>query len=1076
MNENGSIIYIVRHKVTVVFIAVPVMGVCFGCVIVVVCVVKKKKKKKKLEEDFGSVSSFVATAGEKVPPFGDEIVVVAEGSEKGKKVKSQRKGLSATVHPSPVAEETRFQSEDNMVNEVLENTGSQKVFESGQGPPARKRLMDATGVKNETIQMNRMDVQLEDVKDVEDAITSPQRATVDVLTNTGEGNECAPERHDSVHTTHLSEEDFAEIARLQRGAENNADILRRLKGVLNKVLREEVEREKRARLWEQAGAEQQPETLTRKELVESQKAVDLLLDSLCAEPSREKPKMQRDNDTDGEARAEPEETHTQGSSTLDATTPTSSPKEVEEEEIVCNRNLCRAYILWLVRCKEVCKCGAFKDNPFLKDFKLIEKKLVDNADQYVKVEEPENEHRELGFRVDVLGDSCSFLDAEFKNNAQRNQKFQHGKWAEACAQGDHCEKPHNQDQKRIETEQAVLSQPLELEEEEPETVGQEGTKIQGENKRFVDKNWTVPNGRPDNGTRCVQTIENVCNQRQPTQNGLHPIKAGSIENRDFPKQLGIETDNSAGETDANQVLKFAEMMDHNQPNGSCGVQSSSHHATSHSDETDEASPSDKSYQGRNLPNSNTVKDCDHRDSAEAPKEGFATKQQASKTEMKEPNAPKFYGRGSVEEPRTQAVGQEPSQRRAAQGPGTSTNGTKDNSDGSPDFSGDYKPENNTGMGNLMTASSPAPEATLDPRQGRRTSGDPRRKNSPTEDRKSSLSPPQWVSAVRRSSCGDIGNRFQPNLVFVKGTEDSTQGETVARRHCNTENLSTFAGGKLKKPSPTSTKIEEQGDQESTGQDDEKNAPLMDQENRIWQNNLALVDSLSPERRRVGPLSGPGPQGQENSATHGSAQMKKKLVSEGLVGVPLSSPNGNKSDRMIKVKEAPEDTFGGATVVGCSHSRDPGSRRHSENPALSRILPKLSEPVRDVKGRYSTSGMNSLEPDFARAEPSYNGETPGKYERRKSFLPDLQNTCQRKQSWTNIHKHEEMSMPLKTDSDDAPQHVQTSRHPLRERPKGSGAHSNEGDAINETIQEISVLPAPTPTYGSCTVIQRGSKAT
>ena len=62
-----------------------------------------------------------------------------------------------------------------------------------------------------------------------------------------------------------------------------------------------------------------------------------------------------------------------------------------------NQELCKAFIIWLVRCKQRCTCGVFKDNPFGDQSQEIEEELLRNAEMYVKLEE----HKKLEIQVQV---------------------------------------------------------------------------------------------------------------------------------------------------------------------------------------------------------------------------------------------------------------------------------------------------------------------------------------------------------------------------------------------------------------------------------------------------------------------------------------------------------------------------------------------------------------------------------------------------------------------------------------------------------------------------------------------------
>ena len=75
--------------------------------------------------------------------------------------------------------------------------------------------------------------------------------------------------------------------------------------------------------------------------------------------------------------------------------------EGAEVELSADPGLCKAYIIWLISCKERCTCGAFMENPYGRDRGMIETELLRNAEIYVKKLFPYK--REYGFRVQISG-------------------------------------------------------------------------------------------------------------------------------------------------------------------------------------------------------------------------------------------------------------------------------------------------------------------------------------------------------------------------------------------------------------------------------------------------------------------------------------------------------------------------------------------------------------------------------------------------------------------------------------------------------------------------------------------------
>ena len=217
--------------------------------------------------------------------------------------------------------------------------------------------------------------------------------------------------------THLTATDVEELEKLKNREKSSTKMLKKLRAVLNMVMTEEnmPECEDAERVGENV-VDRKSHTVTKADLKKSQKEIDSFLDTLYldeAEDSQKGIKAKNSTtkldteiddreeslcswDSDTELEKEIEDLFLKEEDIKETSGERKSPDGAEMEMPIDN-NLCKAYIMWLIWCKQRCTCGAFLENPFGKDSTAIEKELMKNAEEYMKDNFPHK--REFGFRV-----------------------------------------------------------------------------------------------------------------------------------------------------------------------------------------------------------------------------------------------------------------------------------------------------------------------------------------------------------------------------------------------------------------------------------------------------------------------------------------------------------------------------------------------------------------------------------------------------------------------------------------------------------------------------------------------------
>ena len=228
-----------------------------------------------------------------------------------------------------------------------------------------------------------------------------------------------------------------ELEKLKNREKNSTKMLKKLRSVLNMVITEEdiIEDEDAKRVRDNVDGSK-PHLVTKVDLKKSQMEIDYFLNTLYLDEKE-------DSQQDIKANNSMTNLDTENEDTEESLCSWDSDTELEKEiadlflkeekinqtsrerkspdgaemEIPIDNSLCKAYIMWLIWCKERCTCGAFLENPFGKNSGAIEKELIRNAEEYVK----DNflYKREFGFRVQNsdrnVKDKMSLKSFENKN-------------------------------------------------------------------------------------------------------------------------------------------------------------------------------------------------------------------------------------------------------------------------------------------------------------------------------------------------------------------------------------------------------------------------------------------------------------------------------------------------------------------------------------------------------------------------------------------------------------------------------------------------------------------------------------
>ena len=217
--------------------------------------------------------------------------------------------------------------------------------------------------------------------------------------------------------THLSAADVEELEKLKNREKNSTKMLKKLRSVLNMVITEEdiVEEEDTKKVRDNVD-DGKPHLATKVDLKKSQMEIDSLLNTLYLDDKEDSQQDIKANnnttkldtedkdteesfcswDSDTELEKEIADLFLKEEKINQTSHERKSPDGAEMETPIDN-SLCKAYIMWLIWCKERCTCGAFLDNPFGKSSSAIENELIRNAEEYMK-----NNFlykRQFGFRV-----------------------------------------------------------------------------------------------------------------------------------------------------------------------------------------------------------------------------------------------------------------------------------------------------------------------------------------------------------------------------------------------------------------------------------------------------------------------------------------------------------------------------------------------------------------------------------------------------------------------------------------------------------------------------------------------------
>ena len=217
---------------------------------------------------------------------------------------------------------------------------------------------------------------------------------------------------------HLSAADVKELEKLKSREKNSTKMLKKLRSVLNMVIAEEdiVEDENAKRITDDVD-DSKPHIVTKVDLKKSQMEINSFLDTLYLDEKEDSQEDIKAKNSTTKLDTENEDTENESLCSWDSDT--EDEKEIAdfflkeekinktnrerkspdgaEMEIPIDNSLYKAYILWLIWCKERCTCGAFLENPFGKDSRAIENELMRNAEEYVNGDFPYK--REFAFRL-----------------------------------------------------------------------------------------------------------------------------------------------------------------------------------------------------------------------------------------------------------------------------------------------------------------------------------------------------------------------------------------------------------------------------------------------------------------------------------------------------------------------------------------------------------------------------------------------------------------------------------------------------------------------------------------------------
>ena len=212
--------------------------------------------------------------------------------------------------------------------------------------------------------------------------------------------------------THLSAADVEELEKLKNREKNSTKMLKKLRSVLNMVITEEdvTECEDAAERVRENVVDMKSHFVTKADLKKSQKEIDSFDETedsqkdIKAKNSTTKLDPEIDDreeslcswDSDTEPEKEIEDLFLKEEEIKETSGERKSP-DGAEMEIPIDSSLCKAYIMWLIWCKQRCTCGDFLENPFGKDSTAIEKELMRNTEEYMK--DNFRYKREFGFRV-----------------------------------------------------------------------------------------------------------------------------------------------------------------------------------------------------------------------------------------------------------------------------------------------------------------------------------------------------------------------------------------------------------------------------------------------------------------------------------------------------------------------------------------------------------------------------------------------------------------------------------------------------------------------------------------------------
>ena len=336
--------------------------------------------------------------------------------------------------------------------------------------------------------------------------------------------------------THLTDVDVAELEKLKRREKNSAKMLKKLRSVLNLVIDDDDTMEEDGR----KAHEKEPQMVTKAELKQSQREIDSFLSALYDDDEEELEEFNNKNKNNPQVSNEVESNVTEESlCSWDEQSDTELEKEIatlfmkhEKNVIICgdrrspdgaevvDNNLCKAYVIWLIWCKNICTCGAFMDNQFGKESGPIEEELLRNAEQYMKIEKNGFPHkREFGFRVQVPGKP--FL---YERNVDLGNDTD-GSWMKSCVNNEEMKKPKKKLRHR--SQQGVLGQEIQ----------HDSTNEESEDGHHSDQiRDTVKSGTKDNNL----AQDNKVNAKGPSDSSnkmkqkKHKKKQNTKKRNEFP--------------------------------------------------------------------------------------------------------------------------------------------------------------------------------------------------------------------------------------------------------------------------------------------------------------------------------------------------------------------------------------------------------------------------------------------------------------------------------------------------------------------------------------------------------------